>query len=168
MAQIDSLVMGFQVTQRTLEANLDGIGQEESVRLPPGGGSSVNWIAGHVLSSRSSLLEQLPSGGKSFLSGEEAELYRRGTKATGAEGACVPMERLLEGIKTTGATLTEKLQSLSEQDLEAEIDPKKIPARLEKPNLGAFLTFRLYHEAYHAGQLGLARRMLGKPSGIGR
>ena len=128
----------------------------------------MNWIAGHVLNSRSSLLEQLQSGEKSFLSDKEAELYRRGTKAAGAEGTFVPMERLLEGIRKTGTALIEKLQSLSEQDLEAEIDPKKIPAQLEKPNLGAFLTFRLFHEAYHSGQLGLARRMLGKPSGIGR
>ena len=158
--------MGYQVTQRTLGANLDGISQEESLTAPAKECSSVNWIAGHVLNSRDRLLARL--GGKKFLGDEEAEFYRMGTKPATAGETSVPLERLLEGIKTTGAALIEKLQSLSEQDLEAEIDPKIIPAKLEKPNLGALLTFLLYHEAYHAGQLGLARRLLGKPSGLGK
>ena len=164
--QIDSLVMGFQVSQRTLEANLDGISHPESLTTPAKECSSVNWITGHVLNSRDRLLARL--GGKKFLGDEEAEFYRMGTKPATAGETSVQLARLREGIKTTGAALIEKLQSLSEQDLEKEVEPKTIPARMDKPNLGALLTFLLFHESYHAGQLGLARRMLGKPSGLGK
>ena len=48
--------------------------------------------------------------------------------------------------------------------LEEELDLPGFPIKMEKPTRGAFLTLFLFHEGYHAGQLGIVRRLLGKES----
>lgn len=156
----DSLAASFFASQYLAGANLDGISQEESLRLPAGGGNCINWIAGHILVSRESILK--PLGGQPWLGAEEAQPYRRGTEGRALGEGALPIDRLREGLLATGREIVERLKGIDPQHLEQPIDPKLLPMPAERPTIGGLLSFLLLHESYHNGQLGLGRRMLGK------
>jgi hypothetical protein len=52
--------------------------------------------------------------------------------------------------------LIEKIESITEEEMEAEI-----PGKGGRPK--DFISFFIYHEAYHLGQIGYARKFLGLP-----
>ncbi len=157
------LANGFGFTQRGIEMNLAGITHQESLHAPEPGGNCLNWIAGHILASRGSILKRL--GGQPFLTDAEAAPYRRGAGGLPPEKA-LPWQRILEGLKTTSATLCPQLEALAPQALDQPLDPSQLPIPIKDPTLGSLLHFLFFHEAYHAGQLGIGRRLLGKESAI--
>ena len=163
--QRNLLTVGLRAAQGSILANLKGLTDEESLRILGIEGNSVNWIAGHLLASRDRAQERL--AGQAFLSPDEAKLYRTGTSPRPEGRTCVPLGRLQDGLRSSGESLLTRWGALSEADLDKEVDPKSFRFPVEKPTLGALLSFFVFHEGYHSGQLGLARRILGKPSGLG-
>lgn len=150
----------FGTAQFTIEANFSGVSHEESLKAPAGGGNCMNWIAGHILSTRDIILKQL--GEEPVLSEKDTVPYQRGAQAMKSEDRCISLERLQEGLKKSSEILLEKLNGLSDADLSEALDPSAFPLPVETPTRGLLLTLFLFHESYHAGQLGLCRRGLGK------
>ena len=55
MAQVENkkvLICAHGNSLRALVKHLDGISDGESRRIPEWGGSSINWVVGHILSAR--------------------------------------------------------------------------------------------------------------------
>jgi uncharacterized damage-inducible protein DinB len=159
------LVDACRASQWTMETNTADVTHTESLRAPAAGGNCLNWIAGHILVSRGAILRLLD--GKSWLSAGEEALYARGSAGLAADGPAVDFGRLREGLRETGQEITRRLADMAEERLAEELDPSNFPARLTRPTRGAFLTLLLFHESYHAGQLGIGRRLLGKSGMIG-
>ena len=63
------LITSLEVSQRLLMTNLEGISQEDSMMLPGNGGNPINWIAGHILASRNSILKL--AGGEVYLDSDQ-------------------------------------------------------------------------------------------------
>ena len=158
-----SLIQGFGAAERVLALNLAGVTHEESLVAPDAGGNCVNWIAGHLLASRGRILTLL--GGEAVLSEEEMQPYRRGAKGF-APASALPLGRLTDGLQRSGNEILERLASLPEGSLDEMLDPSTFPVPPEIPTRGALISFLLFHESYHGGQIGLLRRMLGKKGGI--
>jgi uncharacterized damage-inducible protein DinB len=156
----DNIAYAFGTAQFTIDANLSGVTHEESLKAPSGGGNCMNWIAGHILSSRDIVLKQL--GSEPVLPENDSIPYQRGAGGLKPEHRCVILERLQEGLKKSSEILLEKLNGLSDDDLSQALDPSAFPMPVEKPTKGLLLTLFLFHESYHAGQLGVCRRVLGK------
>jgi hypothetical protein len=161
------LVLGFQTAQMTISANLAGISQEESLCQPAQAGNCVNWLAGHLLSVRCGLSQILGIPVSSSLSEAETNLYKQGSAALTPAGPAVPLERLLQDLQSSNSALVAHIQGMSEEQFDAPLDPKMFPMPVPQPNAAALLTLFLFHEAYHSGQIGLGRRLLGKSSGMG-
>ncbi len=160
----DVLAASFSISQQIILGNVLGIDHEESLKQPQSEGNCLNWIAGHILSSRTSILETL--GEKPFLSEEEEKAYRRGSEPLKLGDEGVDFDKLRAGLMQSGGIIVSKLNSLEDDYMEAEIDPKEVPIPTEEPTRNGLLTFLLYHEAYHVGQLGMGRRLLGKEGAI--
>ena len=79
----------------------------------------------------------------------------------------MPLEKLIAALQASGSKLVDRIKAMTDVDLETALDPSRFPIRPDKPTVGASITFLLLHEGYHAGQIGLARRLIGKPSGLG-
>ncbi|MBU0754734.1 MAG: hypothetical protein KJ645_06310, partial [Planctomycetes bacterium] len=60
------------------------------------------------------------------------------------------------------AVLVERLRALDEKALAQTLDPSEFPVPVPQPTLGALLTVFMFHESYHAGQIGTLRRLIGK------
>lgn len=160
----DVLAASFSISQQIILGNVMDINHEESLRQPQSEGNCINWIAGHILSSRASILEMF--GEKPFLTEKEEEPYRRGSAPLKPGDDCAEFDKLRSGLMQSGGVIVSKLKSLEDDFIEAEIDPKEVPIPTEEPTRNGLLTFLLYHEAYHVGQLGIGRRLLGKTGAI--
>lgn len=159
------IIDGFRATQFVIDVNLRDIGNEESLVPPTSAGNCMNWIAGHILVSREDLLSLVGQG--RFLTGVEAAHYVTGSPPLGPGKVCVNLSRLQSGLQRTNGVLIAALRGLSPTDLNRQIQPEMLPFRVEEPTFGTLLVLAMFHEAYHSGQLGLGRRLLGKDSGIG-
>ena len=157
-----TFLVGYSVSQQLVSGNTAGIDHEESLVQPSREGNCMNWVAGHLLVSRGQILGLLGAG--PFLSEDETKLYQRGSAPVKPEGESVDLERLRQGLEQTAEAIIGVLSGADESFLEEELDLPGFPIKMEKPTRGAFLTLFLFHEGYHAGQLGIVRRLLGKES----
>lgn len=128
-----------------LEGNLKGITHDESVNTHPTGGSSINWVLGHILHYRCLTLSIF---NKDMPQAEQLKaLYDFGTKPNA--NTTLPFEDMV--------ALYEETQKLLEEILEGT---KGDVPKEDK------LVFLAYHETMHSGQVAILRRMLGKASGV--
>ena len=78
----------------------------------------------------------------------------------------VPVESLAEALAATGAAIVARIQGMQEAEFDTALDPNAFPIPVERPTIASLLTLFLFHEAYHSGQIGLCRRVIGKNPGL--
>ena len=120
--------------------NLEGIDHSESLKVPAEGVNSINWLTGHIVGTRDAVLEFL--GAERLCSDEFYEIYKQGTVNFDAEKGR-DLEELKEMYKKGQEEILKGLENASDENIE---------------NAG----FYGFHEAYHVGQLGVVRKLLGK------
>jgi uncharacterized damage-inducible protein DinB len=154
-AQIQSLSKLYGLNHYTLTVNLAGLTHEDSVAGPNPGGNCANWVLGHILANRNAILSLLHE--EPVLGEAEAKVYERGSPQMNGGAGAIPLERLIQDLERSQERLLRGLSRLSPEDLDAPV---------EQSTLGATLAFLQFHEAYHAGQVGLLRRMAGREGAI--
>jgi len=134
----------FSSNERVLKVTLEGITHEESLKEMHNC-NSVNWILGHIVFIRNSVLAQL--GLPPIADESMKEIYARGVIHPDLKKA-VLLDTLKKMYLDSQPGIIEGLEKIKEEEA------------LEKlTNLG-------FHEAYHLGQIGLLRKMLGKEGAI--
>ena len=141
----------FDIHQWIFAEHTKGITPEESCRPPAGGGNSLNWVLGHIAASRNDIHELL--GAPPACSAETAELYRRGSSGVTDGAGMLRDAEIVALLAQSAQTIKERLASMSAADFARPV---------EKGTVGDALAFLQFHESYHAGQVGLLRRLLGK------
>lgn len=134
----------FKYTGYLINKSLIDITHEESLIEPEQGGNSINWILGHLVISKDSVLKEL--GFEPLCNDEYEKLYERGTKP--APECAIKIEDILK-LYNEGNEKVKK--ALAESPV---IDDEKRES----------IIFLAFHESYHTGQIGLMRRVLGKES----
>ncbi len=157
----DILATQFRFISFVLHANLEGITHEESVRAPRPGGSTINWVAGHITATRNAALTRL--GAPPLWTPEDCKGYARGTGIRAAAEAR-ELAAILTDYDAMQEILVARLAGLTPGDLAATGPGAPDPAKLQ-PLSDTLATFA-FHEAYHTGQTGVLRRLLGKPGVI--
>jgi uncharacterized damage-inducible protein DinB len=155
----DALNMLFGINYQVLKKNLDGVTHEESLIQPEGGGNCLNWVLGHIVATRDNaiqLLNQEPVWG-SELSG----VYQRGSDPLRDGSKAQPLERIVADLDRSQDRLVAGLATVSEPRLSAPSPDTSIAE-----TVGELLFVLQFHEAYHAGQTGLLRRMAGHEGAI--
>ncbi len=139
------LIGFYQKNHFVVTGNLTEISHDESLVTPPSGGSSINWLVGHIVRYRAKTLAYLghPLANEAQLK----ELYDFNT-IPNSETA-MPLEELKALYESSQKQIVDLMVSIDE-GLETE----------DK------LVFMAYHETMHSGQLGILRRMLGKNPGV--
>ena len=132
--------------------NLEGVTREEALIHPERGGNCINWVAGHIVASRNNVLQLLeqhpvwPAGLAHLYSGREDAGW---TPELSADLDIIRAD-LARSQKTIMAALDAS-------------DAKLLSRRSENGRtLGEVIGFFQFHEAYHAGQVGILRRIVGK------
>ena len=150
-----TLAAEFRLNMAVIDINLDGISHRESIRMPMPGGNCLNWVVGHLVASRNGILRLL--GEDPVWSEEKGRVYERGAQPPSDPGGYLPLKNLIADLKAAQEKILPKLEEL---DLEEGAGPRTDGSTIEK------LLFLHFHETYHIGQLGLMRRLVGKPGAI--
>jgi len=149
------LVKLYKLNFMVIEENLADMTHEESLHQPPQAGNCLNWVMGHIVANRNLVMALV--GDAPLLGEEETGPYNRGSAPLTDGRMSLPLEKLLDLFRESQEKLVKRLQEMSEEELMA---PVENGTRLEQ------LALLQFHEAYHAGQLGILRRLGGKPGAI--
>ena len=152
------LIHLFQFDQMTLSRLLADVTDEESLRQIGPDGKCLNWIVGHVVFARGELLSIL---------GGEPDWYKNLMAVYGEKGVGTFTVKAAKPLPELQKLLDQSLELLSRclSKMDAALDQPC--AELPHVSEGGTVADRVgsygCHEAYHAGQIGMLRRLLGKP-----
>lgn len=154
------LARQFNLAVRTIEMNTKDLSDTETLRPPPGGGNPLNWILGHVVYGRNRMLQMI--GAPEVGGGALEELYGRGTAPPPSHRA-LPLAKLLALYRSTQEPILRFLEQADEAALDRPIETQ---SEILGSTVGDALCALIWHEGYHAGQIGTLRRFAGKPGAI--
>jgi hypothetical protein len=153
---ISPIIQQYKLQTRLLINAAEGIGEKISQQRVSSLSNHVAWITGHVVSTRFMLSQVLG------LPVQEPfpEMFGKG-KGMDENIAYPGMDELIKEWPVISEKFLSKLSELTDAQLESD-SPIKIP--VEDQTLGGFIAFLAHHEAYHIGQIGLARRIFALPA----
>ncbi len=155
------LTTQFAFTAFVFDRNVEGITHALSLVPAAPEGSTLNWLAGHLVVGRSGVLTRL--GGDPLWTEEEARGYRRGDpKRPAAE--CHDFEWLAGRFRAAQEPIAAALGALDPERLQTLVPHPVRPG--ETMPLGLALGALIFHESYHVGQTGILRRLAGLPGAI--
>jgi len=143
---------------RVVKLNVDGLTQDESLIQPQPGGNCLNWVIGHLLWVYD---QMLPMVGQSPVLGTDTlKRYARGTPHIQNPAEALDLARLMAAWDEAAQRMEAGLESLTPEALDqpAPLSPTNNP----NETVSSLLASVFFHQAYHAGQTGLLRRMAGK------
>lgn len=151
-----SLITAYRFPVDTLARNLEGIDDVEAAWRPETGANSIHWLLGHLLTyrDRTHALLGLPPAWPASLG--DPEPYKRGHD--GSLSQPVPLAALRTALDASQAAVLSALGRLTSERLAEPVN--------EKSTVGEQLGFLAFHEGYHAGQVAILRRLLGKEGAI--
>jgi hypothetical protein len=151
-AEMLKLLFGYN--HYTMGVNARDLTHEESLVEPPGG-NCANWVLGHIVQNRGAILSLL--GEKPVWSEGEGERYKRGSAPITARDKPKPFPEIFQALDRSQERILAGLSRVKDEDL-GSVETKG--------SLLGNLCGLQFHEAYHAGQLGLLRRIVGKEGAI--
>ncbi len=157
-----TLIIQTGYNHYVLKKNLEGLSHEDSLIQPAPGGNCLNWVLGHIVASRGRTLTAV--GEEPIWGPREAASYERSSDPITNAGQALPLERILADLDASQEKILAGLQKLTDEDLAAKSSFS--PSNNEKETIGSLLAGLLFHEAYHAGQTGLLRRLIGKDGAL--
>ena len=152
----------YEFSYAAIKRNLDGVTHAESLIKPEPAGCNLNWVLGHVVVARGTILNL--AGKTPILNGDEAAPYRRGADPDGP-GQVLDLATLRGFLDDSQQQLIPALAAMADDQLAAAL-PEKFRRPPLTGSVGDGLARLQNHEMYHAGQLGLLRRLLGKLGAI--
>lgn len=158
----EMLMMQLAVTHGIFQVNTEGVTHGESLHQPATSGNCMNWIAGHLVTAYNSILETL--GQEPVWSEDRVEIYKRGSIPLNDPTLAVDFEEICKDFEAAHQRVIQGLQDLA-PDRMSEPAPYS-PGDNPEETLGSLLYLIAFHQAYHVGQLGLGRRLVGRPGGV--
>jgi uncharacterized damage-inducible protein DinB len=148
----------YRFVNIAFKMNMKGISDADSLLAPSG--NSINWIVGHLLATRNSICKLLNCD--PIMTPEQCEPYSRGSDA-GNTDDFIPLKDLMKLFKQSQQTILDQIAELTDEQLTTPIptDNENKPDTLANQ-----LLFFNFHEAYHVGQIGMMRRLIGKEGAI--
>jgi len=153
----ETLAVQIHYTRWVVNANLEGVTDDQYFQSPGLAGNCANWVLGHLVHARNGCLVML--GQEPVIDAESIERYRRGSDNVSSAADAVPSADLLAAFNRAQEPLVAGLAAVSDKTLDAPAPFS--PGNDPDETVGSLLAGLLFHEAYHAGQLGVIRRILG-------
>jgi len=143
----------FDLVYRMIADNVQGMTAEQSLAQPFPAGNCANWILGHMTNVQNGVMR---------LVGQEPvwvsdQLSNAGWNPITSRTKAIAWESLRDRMLDSRERCVAAISSLSEEKLADEV-PHPFGGTTSR---GQLLSTLAFHQAYHAGQLGIARRIAG-------
>lgn len=135
-----------------------GVTHAESLLQPQPRGNCLNWTVGHMLTARNTILAALDAP---FRAPTDALMpYERNGDPITEEGeGVIELAQLLAWLETGQTHISEKLATLTDSNMEKEVEVGTTGHFMPLNELVFFLYF---HDTYHTGQTSYLRQLAGK------
>ena len=155
---LESVALIYKLNNGLVASSLDGLSDDEVWGQPAGSGNPIAWLVGHLTETRGKLLTSL---GTAFDPGWPA-VFSRGSMMQGRDA--YPARTAIETAwRATHHPMRDVFAALSAEQLAA---PTRSPFPGVK-SLADHLAALAFHEAYHVGQMGYVRKLLGRSALVG-
>jgi uncharacterized damage-inducible protein DinB len=152
----DAMLKMYQYCADLMLLNLQGITHEQSLYQPAAGVNSINWLIGHLISSRTRILACL--GQPAIWSGEQRARYRNGSDVIAANGPGVmQMDSLVRDYRLSHEATIIGFHGITPEHMDD-------PSDFRGPTIADTLLYLQFHEAHHIGQIMSVREHLGLSS----
>lgn len=161
-SEIEVFLSQARTIDSVVRLNLEGINHEESLYQPQPAGNCLNWVLGHLLFVYQQVFPLLHQ--KPVMGGDALDRYRRGSAPLNGPSEAISWTELKTAWEEAVKRVDVGLSSLSPEMLDspAPFSPSKKPDETVR----SLLAMVFFHQAYHAGQAGLLRRIVGKKGAI--
>lgn len=161
MSEIDVFRHQARATHDVLRLNAAEVTQEESLIQPRSEGNCLNWIVGHLVCIYDKVLPLL---GQEPVMGEALKRYDRGAPPLRDPAEARDLRELLAAWSEASRRFDAGLEALRPEVLDrpAPVSPGNNPDETVR----SLLSVILFHQAYHVGQTGVLRRVIGKEGAI--
>jgi hypothetical protein len=159
--EVEVLRQQARSTCRVVQLNVDGVTQEESLIQPTPGGNCLNWVVGHLVAIYDQMLPLL--GQKPVMEEGALKRYARGTPPLENPAEALDFQALLTAWSDASNRVDAGLAGVTPEMLDK---PSQSPTNNPNETVRSLLPTILFHQAYHAGQTGILRRIAGKPGAI--
>ncbi len=132
-----------------------GFNEADWLRPPAEGLSNALWVLGHLAWARMMFLRRL---GEELPEESWENQFSIGSRGPGSPE--VSASELLDKFTLLGRLLVDRIESMGPEDLDSPLE-KPMPDGTD--TVAGLVRFMCFHESYHLGQLGLLRRLNGKP-----
>ncbi|MGH7540331.1 MAG: DinB family protein [Gemmatimonadota bacterium] len=155
MTNQEMLARHFELVYHAAGENLKGVTHEDSLARPAAGGNCANWILGHLVDVHNGLMQVI---GEDPV-WESEQLARLGYEPIESPEGAIAWDTLCDRFLGSRERCLAAVRALTDDELAEELpDPFG-----ETTTRAGLLTILAFHQTYHAGQLGLARRFAGLP-----
>ncbi len=151
----------YEISFGAIKRNLEDVSNEESL-VRPQAGNCLNWVLGHIVVYRGMMMKIV--GLTPVFEGEQTATYQRGSHPDGSEHY-LDLATLRGLLFDAQQQLIPSVSAMTDEEL-----AKTVPEEFNRPPLAGSISNALaclnFHESYHAGQIGLLRRIAGKEGAI--
>lgn len=151
-----------KIVANVIRLNLANINHQESLQQPQPAGNCLNWVLGHLIFVYQQIFPLL--GQELVMGGGALDRYRRGSAPLTDTAEAVSWNELTAAWEEVVRRVDAGLAGLTPEKLDspAPFSPSKNPDETVR----SLLSLVCFHQAYHAGQLGVLRRLAGKKGAI--
>lgn len=142
----------------TVGANLADMSESQSLLQPPGGGNCANWILGHLTAVHNQLARLLGAAPV----WEDPQLARAGFEPIVGPEQAIPWDVMVKRFLESEDRVVSAVEGLGDAEMRAAV-PDPFGGTTARGDLLAIIGF---HQAYHAGQLAMSRRLAGLPGAV--
>jgi uncharacterized damage-inducible protein DinB len=161
MSEIDLWRHQTHMTRDVVGANVAGLTHEDSLVQPRPGGNCLNWVLGHLLSVYDGMLPLMKQ--EPVMSEGALKRYVRGAPPIRDGAEALDFGQMLSAWNQAVERVDAGLAGLSPDVLDR---PVGSPTGNPNETLRSLLTTIMFHQAYHAGQTAVLRRIAGKEGAI--
>jgi hypothetical protein len=162
VSELQSFRHQAQLAHHVVRLNADGLTHEESLVQPRPGGNCLNWIVGHLVWVYAGALPMLHQ--EPVLQQDALSRYARGAPALRNPDEARDFGELMAAWDEATRRVDAGLAALPVEVLgrPAPHSPENDPDETVR----SLLSTIFFHQAYHAGQTGVLRRVIGRPGAI--
>jgi hypothetical protein len=147
---------------KVVQVNVEGITQEESLIQPSPGGNCLNWVVGHLACIYNKMLPMM--GQEQVMDAEALKRYDRGAPPIRDAAEALELRDLLAAFEKATDSIDAGLAGLPSEALDQKAPNS--PSGNPDETVRSLLSTVFFHQAYHAGQTGILRRIAGKEGAI--
>jgi hypothetical protein len=156
-----TLADAYKSNVEILKMQAAGLSQADTLVQLPFRANCFNWVLGHLLSNRRTVLKLL--GDEHTIDGSLIACYEYDSQPITGEGEGVlPLEQLLSLLDQAQEQISARLADITAEELAR---PMAVFGD-RKRTLGEWLFFFYFHDCYHTGQTEILRQAAGKDDKI--